>query len=1414
MRGPSGFRGPVAAGNRYAHRRASWPERRVAGVSRIFLSHSSRDNVEAIALRQWLIQQRPELAGEVFLDIDPAAGIGGGVRWKEALRQANSRCEAVICLVSRHWQDSHECRTEYRTAETLGKQILVARLEPVEGDITREWQRCDLFGDGPTTTITVDPGGGRGPVRFQEAGLARLLAGLAPAGIGAEHFPWPPPSQPDRAPYRGWEPFEAVDAAVFFGRDTQILRGRDRLVAMRAAGVQSVFAILGPSGAGKSSYLRAGLLPRLARDDRHFTMMNVLRPAREALTGPTGLAVAIHATRALVGLREPSRGQISLALPDRPRQVRVWLQEIQQAAAARILDAPPDAAPTLILPIDQAEELFGPDASEQGQQLLGLLAELLATPDDGLPRLGLIVVACMRTDRYEAWQTAPQLAGIDTVVFDDLGPLPQAMFKDVITGPAARQTHAGTRLEVRPDLVDRLLADCTEGADTLPMLALTLSRLYQDYGDTGLLTLDHYTAIGGVGQAVRREIEHILGSDPAQRRQQLALLRSAFIPWLATVNPASDQPLRRIAAWNDLPPESHRLLDQFVDRRLLVKNHRDGNTTVEVALESLLRQWDELADWLREHAEDLKTADTIEHTARAWARNDHDDAWLLGGTRLLAAETLITKSGYHERLAPAGDFVTASRRHHDSRVDAELRATRNRARILTALVAVLVVVAVLAGIGFVNATRASNRANAQTRSAIAERLIQDGAATLQGRQTGSDIHAIQEILAAHALAPSSRTATALIDARYARRHLHHIIQTRTEILDVDFSPDGTRIVSGSRNGTSSVWDTVTGQPVGEPFTGHTNAVTSVDFSPDGTRIVSGSSDHSVRIRDAATGHPLGAPLTGHTDAVVSVDLSPDGTRIVSGSNDGTLRLWDTATGRPVGEPLTGHTRGVRSVAFSPDGTRIVSGGVDASLRLWDSATGQAVGESLVGDRPVGMTSVAFSPDGTRIVSGSPDGTLRLWDAATTSPIGEPLTATATAGLATPVLATSVVFNRAGTHIIATYNDNAVRIWDVATRRPSSVPLTGNAAAAWGVAVSPDDTRIASGSVDGTLRIWDATTIPITGHINPVTSVDISPDGTRIVSGSADNSLRLWDATTRQLLGEPLTGHTDALNDVAFSPDGTRIVSGSDDGSLRLWDTATGRPVGEPLTGHTGAVTSVDFSPDGTRILSGSNDRSLRIWDGANGQPVGEPLTGHTGSVGSVAFSPDGTRIVSGSSGGTIRLWDTATRRPLGEPLEGHIGSAWSVAFSPDGTRILSGSLDHTLRLWDTATGHPIGEPLTGHTAAVSSVAFSPDGTRIVSGSADSTLRLWDTATGHSLGAPLTGHYGWVNSVAFSPNGKYIASGGRDNTIQIWPVFAPSAADLCAKLPSNMSHKNWRHTVSTDIDYITLCPELPTSPDDN
>ncbi|THV02718.1 WD40 repeat-like protein [Dendrothele bispora CBS 962.96] len=242
------------------------------------------------------------------------------------------------------------------------------------------------------------------------------------------------------------------------------------------------------------------------------------------------------------------------------------------------------------------------------------------------------------------------------------------------------------------------------------------------------------------------------------------------------------------------------------------------------------------------------------------------------------------------------------------------------------------------------------------------------------------------------------------------------------------------------------------------------------------------------------------------------------------------------------------------------------------------------------------------------------------------------------------------FSRNGAHLVAGKRDGKLCVWDI-TLTTSGIELRHEQVCnrrILNAVPSPDGTKIASRSWDGSFGVWNVSggeegMRQFEGH-SQVLSVAFSTDGTLIVSGSANGTIIVWESSSARKLKE-LVGHEDYVLSVAFSSDGTHIVSGGSDGTIGVWDVKTGRAVVMPFQGHRERVLSVAFSPNGNYIVSGSRDRTVQVWSTNDGKAVMDtPFEGHTGTVTSVEFSPDGGSIVSGSRDGTIRIWDTPEKK--------------------------------------------------------------------------------------------------------------------------------------------------------------------------
>ena len=325
---------------------------------------------------------------------------------------------------------------------------------------------------------------------------------------------------------------------------------------------------------------------------------------------------------------------------------------------------------------------------------------------------------------------------------------------------------------------------------------------------------------------------------------------------------------------------------------------------------------------------------------------------------------------------------------------------------------------------------------------------------------------------------------------------------------------------------------------------------------------------------------------------------------------------------------------------------------------------------------------------------------------------------------------------------------------------------------------PDFLRRARGLIDPPALLMrlpsltppGAETARLEGHTGDVRAIVVLPDG-RLASGSADNSIRLWDVATGAETAR-LEGHTGEVRAIVVLPDG-RLASGSTDSSIRLWDVATGAETAQ-LAGHADPVIALAVLIDG-RLASGSDDRTVRLWDVATGAESG-CLLGHGDSVNALAALADG-RLASGSSDRTIRLWNVKScvetarlERGGGEVMElalggVPIGGILALAVLADG-RLISG-WDYLIRQWDLERGAETASPMS-HQDLVRALTALPDG-RLASGAADSTIRLWDVKSGAET-ARLAGHGSSINGLTVLADGR-LASGSSDHTIRLWDLNA-------------------------------------------
>ena len=1251
----------------------------------------------------------------------------------------------------------------------------------------------------------------RGGLRAAEAEVSGTVAQLQLARERTSLYlvaEPPDPSAPEVCPFRGLAPFDAAHAEYFFGRERLVADLLARLVG------STLIAVVGPSGSGKSSLIRAGLLPSLAQGGL---------PGSE---------------RWRQGLMRP--GEHPVAELAR-RLARIAAAEGEPAGVDPITLALDAVRPgeRVVLAVDQLEETFTAcrDEGERAAFVEAIVA-IAADPDQRA-----LVVLGIRADFYGRCAEYPELSAQMSANNVLIGPMRRAELRRAIELPARR---AGLRVE--PSLVSALVGEVADEPGGLPLLSTTLVELWQERSGR-TLRRSAYERSGGVNGAVARLAERAYGqlSTPQREHARTILLR--------LTDAEQPVPVRRRVALSELETERDEdaaaALAVLTESRLVTVDE----DTIEVAHEALLREWPRLRAWLAEDIEGRRLHQHLISAATEWERSVRDRAELYRGARL---ESALDWAAIHdpELNELEREFLEASKEASEREAERQRRANR-RLRTLLAGAGVLLVAAVIGG---VIAISQRQEARSAARAEAAQRL---------GTQALTEDRLDQALRLAGAglaLDDSVASRSNLLSTLLRSPAMLGVLPADGEDLGlVALSPDGGTLAIGDRRGTVMVFDTATGERIGEyraqgDVAGGEAYI--VAFSPRGDSIAVGVTQppdrrsgelhvidaRTLRLRTSISlgrypGHP-------QLQYIPLVTYSPDGRSLFVGyAGDSEapmfIRRFDARSGSPTGPAAPGappRGRPGASVPRLPPGAslsqihptsdgRLLYAGPDATYAI-DAET-----QRVLRRYPVGAFTTASSPDRGALALGGADGSVQLLDLS--SGRVRRLRERHDAAVS------SEAFSPDGRTLATGGADGTVMVWNLKQGQVIET-LEGHTAGVWGSAFSPDGRMLYTASNDSSVIIWDVAGDRRLGrefHTGIVQSscraggegcgdtfppaFALSPDGRTLAAARLDGRVDLIDGETLQRTGGFKAFRNTPATAIEYAPDGARLAVAGGRGLLGIWDARSGRRVGPLLDAprhgpcaDPGSMfedvpcfeatiqNALAFDPGGDLLAASSVGGDLRIWDLDDREPVRPPLRLPSFVLG-LAFSPDGSQLAipfgfnNPDGGDGVEVLDVRSGEQVARlPAEGEVRV---VALSPDGRLLAAGQADGTAQLWATDGWHEVGSPLPVRQGAVTWVAFSPDSRMLATSSDNGPVSLWDAESQALIGSPLPGLGETWSTTRFTPDGGGLFVAYDNGRAMRWEVDpAAWVRRACATAGGGLTPEQWEQIVP-DQDYVSTCP---------
>ncbi|RKU30871.1 hypothetical protein C6497_04130 [Candidatus Poribacteria bacterium] len=478
--------------------------------------------------------------------------------------------------------------------------------------------------------------------------------------------------------------------------------------------------------------------------------------------------------------------------------------------------------------------------------------------------------------------------------------------------------------------------------------------------------------------------------------------------------------------------------------------------------------------------------------------------------------------------------------------------------------------------------------------------------------------------------------------------------------------------------------------------------------------------------------------------------------------------------------------GINLMQFSPDGSFLVVG-TDVGVWVYDTDTGNA--KELSSDEPAHINALAFSPDGKILATGGfSNPIIQLWELDTGKKLNNFRFKSETGSVV------GLAFTEDGNKLIIFDKFGELRHWQIQTNRIvfNTHSVSNNFQA---IAYSKRHNIFATGQEIGSIHVFDASSGKrqkgLIGHSSllkrddkDIWSLAFSSDGSKLASGSMDKTVRLWDVVNRKHIAR-FSGHQSWITALALSSDGSILASGDANKRIILWDTQSKEKRVE-LEGHTSGIPSLVFSPDGTILASASYDGSIRFWNPNTGKEISIFATGHTKWITSLAFSKNDKILTSVDFNGTVDLWNMKTKQGhsylnIGQIITDNLsaishdgilyaamGINYTTAFYPLGFgRRGGGSRRGTkFQVWNLSTGEELHGPWTDQNYYVNAVTFSPDNKMLVISDRSKGILSWNIETREET-VLINQRFPFKKRLTFSPNGKMVASHGTHGTTHIW-----------------------------------------------